>query len=208
MIRAGTGGGRQRGALRVLRDIARICWPAGLILVLGLALAWHFLPPPPPMQLVMATSSRDEPYHAFGLRYREELAKDGIALELRETAGAVENLRLLEEAGSGVDIAFTQGGIAPVAGGEKIRAIASVFLEPLWLFSRRPITPESIESLRGLRVAIGPEGSGTREMVEELLAANGMTPADLTLVPLADHAAAETMRAHIEKARARLMAAL
>ena len=195
MIRAGTGAGGQRGVVRVLRDIARIYWPAGVLLLLGLALAWHFLPPPPPMRLVMATSGPEEPYQAFGLRYRDELAREGIALELRQTAGAVENLRLLEDADSGVDIAFTQGGIAPVAGGEKIRAIASVFLEPLWLFSRRPITPESIESLRGLRVAIGPEGSGTREMVEELLAANGMSPADLTLVPLADHAAAEALRA-------------
>lgn len=195
MIRAGAGAGGQRGVVRVLRDIARIYWPAALVLALGIAAAWHFLPPAPPLHLVMATSSRDEPYYAFGLRYREELARDGITLELRETAGALDNLRLLEEAGSGVDIAFTQGGIAPAQGGEKVRAIASVFLEPLWLFSRRPISPESIESLRGLRVAIGPEGSGTREMFEELLAVNGMSPDDLTLVPLADRAAAEALGA-------------
>lgn len=195
MIGASTGTGRQRGVVRVLRDAARIYWPAGLILVLGLALAWHFLPPPPPMQLVMATSSRDEPYHAFGLRYREELAKDGIALELRETAGAVENLRLLEDPDSGVDIAFTQGGIAPEEGGEKVRAIAAVFLEPLWLFAAKPITPESIAALRGLRVAVGPVGSGTREVVEELLGVNGLSPADLTLVALADHAAAAALAA-------------
>src|SRR3954465_451040 len=88
----------------------------------------------------------------------------GITLELRETAGAVENLRLLQDPSAGVDLAFTQGGIAPVEGGAKIRAIASVFLEPLWLFPRKPIEPETIRSLAGLRVAIGAAGSGTREM--------------------------------------------
>ena len=92
---------------------------------------------------------------------------EGITLELRETAGAVENLRLLQDPSAGVDLAFTQGGIAPVEGGAKVRAIASVFLEPLWLFTRRPAEPESISSLKGLRVAVGAAGSGTREMIKE-----------------------------------------
>ena len=179
----------------MLRDLARIYGPAALLVALGLLVAYHFLPPPPPMHLVMATSNRDEPYYAFGLRYRDELARQGITLELRETAGAVENLRLLQDPASGVDIAFTQGGIEPVKGGTKVRAIASVFLEPLWLFTRKPVVPESIGSLAGLRVAVGAAGSGTREMLEELLALNKMGADDLTLVPLADRAAAAALRA-------------
>ena len=179
----------------MLRDLARSYGPAALLVSLGLFVAYHFLPPAPPMHLVMATSNRDEPYYAYGLRYREELARQGITLELRETAGAVENLRLLQDPAAGVDIAFTQGGIAPVKGGTKVRAIASVFLEPLWLFTRKPVEPEMIRSLAGLRVAVGAAGSGTREMIEELLAINGMKPDDVTLVTLADRAAADALRA-------------
>ena len=179
----------------MLRDLARVYGPAALLVALGLLVAYHFLPPAPPLHLVMATSNRDEPYYAYGLRYRDELAREGITLELRETAGAVENLRLLQDPSAGVDLAFTQGGIAPVEGGAKVRAIASVFLEPLWLFTRKPVEPESISSLKGLRVAVGAAGSGTREMIEELLAINGMSADDVTLVTLDDRAAAAALRA-------------
>ena len=75
----------------MLRDLARVYGPAALLVSLGLLVAYHFLPPAPPMHLVMATSNRDEPYYAYGLRYQEELARQGITLELRETAGAVES---------------------------------------------------------------------------------------------------------------------
>ena len=194
LIWAGVPLDEQQG-VNVLRDLARIYGPAALLVALGLLVAYHFLPPAPPMHLVMATSNRDEPYYAYGLRYRDELAREGITLELRETAGAVENLRLLQDPASGVDIAFTQGGIDPVKGGTKVRAIASVFLEPLWLFTRKPVVPESIRSLAGLRVAVGAAGSGTREMLEELLTINRMSPDDLTLVSLADRAAAAALRA-------------
>lgn len=179
----------------MLRDLARIYWPAVLLVAVGALAAYYFLPPAPPMHLVMATSSRDEPYYAFGRRYQEELAREGITLELRETAGAVENLALLQDPAAGVDIAFTQGGIAPVEGGTKVRAIASVFLEPLWLFTRKRIEPESIKTFKGLRVAVGAAGSGTREMIDELLAINRMSADDVTLVTLADRDAANALRA-------------
>ena len=55
--------------------------------------------------------------------------------------------------------------------------------------------PESISSLKGLRVAVGAAGSGTREMIQELLATNGMSADDMTLVTLDDRAAAAALRA-------------
>ncbi len=70
-----------------------------------------------------------------------------------------------------------------------------MFLEPLWLFTRKPVVPESIRSLAGLRVAVGAAGSGTREMIEELLAINRLSADAVTLVTLADRAAADALRA-------------
>ena len=48
---------------------------------------------------------------------------------------------------------------------------------------------------RGLRRAIGPEGSGTRAAALEFLAASGLTPEALTLLPLGGPAAAEALHA-------------
>ena len=88
MIGTGTTVGERRQAKDVLKDLARVYWPAALLVALGLLVAYRFLPAAPPMHLVMATSGRDEPYYGFGLRYRAELAREGITLELRETLRA------------------------------------------------------------------------------------------------------------------------
>src|SRR5262245_54344009 len=101
MIGTATTVGERRKARNVLKDLARVYWPAALLVALGLLVAYHFLPAAPPMHLVMATSNGDEPYYAFGLRYQEELARAGITLELRETTGAAENLRLLQDPAAG-----------------------------------------------------------------------------------------------------------
>jgi TRAP-type uncharacterized transport system substrate-binding protein len=48
------------------------------------------------------------------------LAKDGITLKIRSTAGSAENLKLLEAESGGVDVAFVQGGMSPLAKHNKI----------------------------------------------------------------------------------------
>jgi TRAP-type uncharacterized transport system substrate-binding protein len=72
----------------------------------------------------------------FAEHYRARLARENIALEVRETSGSVENIRLLEDPDSGVDIAFGQGGTGGGAAIESLRSLASLYFEPLWVFSR------------------------------------------------------------------------
>jgi hypothetical protein len=43
------------------------------------------------------------------LRYKEILGGQGVAVDERMTGGAVDNLRLLLDPKSGVDVAFMQG---------------------------------------------------------------------------------------------------
>ena len=45
-----------------------------------------------------------------GKRYQQILARSGVLLRLVPTGGAVENLALLRNRGSGVNIALLQGG--------------------------------------------------------------------------------------------------
>src|SRR5678815_1091004 len=81
------------------------------IAAVGFAIAFHFAKPAPPHALVLATGSAAGAYQAYGERFRDELARSGITLELRPTAGSVENLALL--AAGEVDVAFVQGGTVP-----------------------------------------------------------------------------------------------
>ncbi|MCX8005276.1 MAG: C4-dicarboxylate ABC transporter substrate-binding protein, partial [Burkholderiaceae bacterium] len=86
---------------------------AGPPIVLGLLLLWGaylWLQPMPPRRVVLATGPQNSAYAEFGKRYAEALRRHGITVELRDTQGAAENLRLLREPASGVDLAFVQGG--------------------------------------------------------------------------------------------------
>ena len=81
------------------------------LLAIGLvALAYLLLDPTPPKRVTMATGVAQGAYSEFGQRYAQRLKRHGIQVELRNTQGAAENLALLHDASSGVDLAFVQGG--------------------------------------------------------------------------------------------------
>ena len=92
------------------------------------------------------------------------LAREGIEVELRTTAGSAENLELLL-GDSGVDLAFVQGGVADPSMAEQLETMGTMYLEPLWLLVRAE--DMGMDGFRqictGVRTAIGPEGSGTRD---------------------------------------------
>jgi TRAP-type uncharacterized transport system substrate-binding protein len=151
----------------------------GLVL---LALAYWWLEPTPPKRVVMATGMPQGAYDEFGKRYAERLALHGISVELRETQGAAENLALLRDEKSKVDIAFVQGGAADTRDGVALQSLGSVFYEPVWLFYRQEHATKtvgqpqftSLTQLAGARVHIGAPGSGVSHLATQLFAANGV----------------------------------
>ena len=170
---------------------------AGPLIVLAIALmaaAYWLLQPNPPRHMVLATGGQRGAYAEFGARYAKLLAKEGIKVELRHTQGSVENLALLRDANSGVDVAFVQGGIEGLAQGDDdasaLESLGSLFHEPVWLFyredaARRTLkSPElrSLAQLAGWRINAGTDGSGIRILVERLLETNALDPAAFTLL--------------------------
>ena len=67
--------------------------------------------PLPPTHIVMTTGGEGSAYHELGKQYQELLATNGVTVELRPSAGDVENLDRLRDPGSGVDVGFVQGGL-------------------------------------------------------------------------------------------------
>jgi uncharacterized protein len=176
-----------------LRDHLLVFGPALVLTAVAFVVAIRFVEPAPPRRIVLATGRPDGAYHQFGLRYQAELAREGITVELRPTAGAVENVRLL--AAAGVDVAFVQGGVGASAPDAALVALGSLYFEPLWVFVRGARRSDDIRGLRGQRVAVGPPDSGTRALVDLLLRANGIDPATATLVPLTGLDAVQALRA-------------
>jgi TRAP-type uncharacterized transport system substrate-binding protein len=171
-----------------LRELAITAGPFLLIATLLLVLAYQWLQPTPPRQVVMATGGPQGAYHEFGKRYAEQLKRHGITVTLRQTQGAAENLALIRQPDSGVDIVLAQGGgepDTPRTGSDDehdagLVSLGSVFYEPLWLFYREDAAqrlakaPEltRLSQLVGGTLNIGAPGSGVPPLMERLIAAN------------------------------------
>lgn len=158
-----------------------------------LATYFLFVEAPPPGRLVMASGGKDGAYYQFALRYQELLLHEGIKLEVRSTRGSVENVSLLIDEKSDVDVAFVQTGIADPETSADLLALASLYREPLWIFYRGSETIDRLTQLQGKRIAIGPEGSGTRGIAIQLLDANGIDASQAELVDKSGTAAAEAL---------------
>jgi TRAP transporter TAXI family solute receptor len=166
------------------RDHLYISAPALILTIVAFVVAWSFMKPAPPRRLVIATGPPDGVYYQMGLRYNKLLAHEGITLDVRSTSGSVENVRLLEDSDRGVDVAFVQGGVLTARPSSDVLALGSLYLEPVWMFTRATIQGHDLNRLNGKRLAIGPEGSGTRALAELLLGANRVTSASAQLLPL------------------------
>lgn len=162
-----------RSAGNERRELFRYWLPWIVASAALVALAWLFVEPAPPRQVVIATGSRLGAYHAYAQEYAGVFSANGITLEVRETSGSVENYRLLLDPSSGVQAAIVQGGTAPQEASH-LQAIASLFLEPVWVFVRGDQPPVRLQELRGQRIAVGLDGSGTHMVALQLLEASGV----------------------------------
>jgi TRAP transporter TAXI family solute receptor len=154
--------------------------PITLVVVVAMVITWVFLVgPPPPKHIRFAAGSPGGAYVQFADSYKHLLANKeiGIDMEVVETHGSIDNLKLLKDPGNGVVAALVQGGVVPSPSIAKgLLALGSVAREPLWLFYRsdRPLT--RVNELAGRRIAVGAEGSGTRPVAMQVIVANGLDP--------------------------------
>ena len=170
-----------------------LTWGGGIALALvALVVVWFLLPKPVPNTIRLATGAEGGGYDAFGRRLAEELAKDGFKVELVRTRGSVDNVEKLRE--HAVDLALVQGGTVPEAQ-DGLSSLCAVFFEPLWLFRKATLEVGQLADLRGHRVAIGREGSGSRLLMTSLLEESGVTLDQLDAEPLGADEGAKALRA-------------
>ncbi len=176
------------------RHPIRIAVIAILVVVALVWIGFQFLQPLPPRRIVLASGADFGLYHQYAQRYKAILARDGITVEERQTAGAAENLKLLLDPKSHVDVAFMQGGVATSPAADDIVMLASLYYEPLWVFYVGNQTWTNLHQLRGHRIATGVPGSGTRTLAEPLLAANGVTADNTNVIGIGGGEAMDRLR--------------
>jgi len=171
-----------------------------LLVLLALLLTVMWLGPLPSRTVVMSTGAPGSDYEDLGRRYQAILRRSGVKLQLRPSAGSVENLARLNDPRSGVEIALVQGGLTSEVRSPGLESLGAMFYQPLWFFSRLP--PDTrLDALRGKKFAVGPEGSGTRALALQMLALNGIDSNFAQFLPLSTQdAAAALLRGDIDAA--------
>ncbi len=159
-----------------------------VLAVLGLialvVAGYYFIKSLPPRKFTILTGREGGGYYQAAVKYKKIAADKGFDLEIIPTAGSVEALDMLEK-GEG-DLAFIQGGIALGADENVLASMASVYYEPAWVVLR-PASfdgslPRRLSALKGMKIGIGEDGSGTQRLALQLLDASGVDGTTATLI--------------------------
>lgn len=183
----------QRMIHMTLKDLLVIGLPIIALVALAFWGAYQFVQPAPPPTLTMVTGFPEGSYQVYATRYKEIFAANNITLEIKSSKGALENLQRLKNPAEHVDVGFVQTGVANGMDTTGLVSLGTVFPEPLWLFYRGKKPIDSLDQLKGKRIAVGAEGSGTRFLATALLEAHGLTDKEATLVPTSGLTAAKAL---------------
>jgi TRAP transporter TAXI family solute receptor len=158
-----------------------------------ISLALIYFIPAPPSKISMTTGNKGGPFDYYSRQYREIFARSNVDLELRATNGAVENMELLKDPKSGIQIAFILSGISDGKHAPGLLSLGTVFNQPFWIFYSTNEPVNRLPQLKGKRIAVGPAGSGIRAAAEQILGKGGVNSETATLLPYAGTAAVEAL---------------
>ncbi len=163
-------------------------YPAIALSLVAFILLASLVKPAPPKSLELITGSKDGAYYRFALAYQEILKREGVTLNIINSAGSVENLARMRSKDKPVTAGFIQGGLGYLSLNPQqdtpdetaLQSLATVAYEPVWIFTTRNDI-DSISKMWGYKVAIGPEGSGSRKVAIDLFHDAGLQDSELTL---------------------------
>ena len=155
----------------------------GVVTLVVIGLSLRYVVTAPPHRLVIATDGPNGFFTRTAKAYGDQLAAQGVALEIVNTRGAIENLDRLNAPGGNVDVAFVNGGLTDAKRSPHLESLGSVAYDPLWVVYRASLGDlVGLPKLRGRKIGIGREGSGTASIARAALAASGIDPSNSVLV--------------------------
>jgi TRAP transporter TAXI family solute receptor len=152
----------------------------------------QFIEPLPEKKITIATGREDGNYHALALEYKKLLAKEKVELHIIPTAGSLDALKLVQN--NQADIAFYQSGLLKEHNHSEVESLATIYFEPISIFYNKELNLSYINQLKGKRIAIGEEGSGTKVVASKLLRANLIDQNNSTLHYLNNQQALEAIQ--------------
>jgi hypothetical protein len=152
------------------RTIAAVLVATATVALIGAI--FFFVSSAPPSTLTITSGPEGSVFYTNAWKYAAFLKTQGIKMKILPSNGSLQNLKRLA-GDSDVDVGFVQAGITNGVT-DDLFSLGSISYQPLLVFYRGD-TVTTLAGLAGKRLAIGPEGSGTRTLVLTLLETNGIT---------------------------------
>ena len=175
------------------RWIAAIISTAIAVAVLYISYRW--IDPLPPRQFAIAAGARGSGYENLARQYARILAHDGVAVEIRNAAGAVENLELLRDPTSRVQAALTAFGFTELNDLDILYSLGGIFDAPIFICYRNADLITQFSQFRGKRVSIGSPGTAQRALMLQVLKATDALDSSTRLLEMNNAEAVEALRA-------------
>jgi hypothetical protein len=192
---------------RVRNFLLAISGIAILLVVLLWGVITHFNPGPQG-KIVIATGGSEGAFHEMAERYKKDLARYGVELELRPKVEGTDTLKALfpqyksefqsfDEGTADIEAGFAKGGFSGSLYGrlatereqvwhqrqvDNLRSVGRLFYEPIWVFSRSGEPIKSLRELKGKKIYVGAPVSGARRIATHLLKASGVDKTTATLI--------------------------
>ena len=152
------------------------------IVVAALYGAYRLVDPLPPHHLAIAAGAAGSGYDNFARQYARILARHGVELEIRNFAGAVENLDRLRDPASGVQAALATFGVTQPADADIFYSLGGIFDAAIFIFYRNAEPVTLFAQFRGKRLSIGMPGTALRLLMLEVLKATDALDASTQLL--------------------------
>ena len=183
------------------RDLLFVAVPTILVVALAVGVAIKAARFAPPKTIYFTSGPPGSGYRNQAEKYQKILARDGVKMEIIPSKGALDNLDKLANQATRIDVGFVQGGLAEGRELPHLVSLGSVYPQPMMVYCRHPEPVELLTQLKGKRLAVGPEGSGTRVLALKLLKANEMDGPPTVLLELTgDEAAKQLLEGKVDAA--------
>jgi TRAP-type uncharacterized transport system substrate-binding protein len=176
------------------RDFLVVALPLAAVIVAACVLAVKVMRPAPPSVIRFISGPAGSNFRINAEKYKKHIEGHGVKVDIVESRGSLDNLKRLVDPKSDIDVGFVQGGLHEGVDLSGLVSLGTMFPLPLLVFERMPETADRLTDLKGKRLAIGPEGSGTRALALTLLKDNRMDSA-VTTLPAAGEEAVRLMAA-------------
>jgi TRAP transporter TAXI family solute receptor len=167
--------------------------PAVALVLLAFFFASRFLQPPPQKHIAISAGAEGGAYFRYAQEYRDILKRDGITLEVKPSAGSLQNLQRLRGDAPQAVTGMVQGGTTDPEDSSTLLSLGGMFYEPVWIFHRLAPNTDRLAQLRGRKIAIGPAGSGTRHLARQMLQINDISEVNSTLRELSTKEALQAL---------------